>query len=115
MAQDMRTFKNSLSDQISSLHKGLDDRTDEKVINTKIRAMGESIQDAFEKRTYSLERMVKERDENVTKAEIHMEKLINELQDKFSDMEVNTKWKIRDCEELLKIRVSDKFVWETIA
>ena len=30
-------------------------------------------------------------------------------------MEVNTKWKIRDCEELLKIRVSDKFVWETVA
>ena len=37
-----------------------------------------------------------------------------EMDKKVSELEVNTLWKIRDCENLLKTRVNEKFVWDAI-
>lgn len=39
---------------------------------------------------------------------------INDLEKKFGDLEINTLWKLKDCEELLKVRVNEKFVWDAI-
>mmetsp|Transcript_14491 Transcript_14491/g.14574 ORF Transcript_14491/g.14574 Transcript_14491/m.14574 type:complete len:433 (-) Transcript_14491:44-1342(-) len=39
---------------------------------------------------------------------------IMELEKKLADLELNTLWKIKDCEELLKVRVNEKFVYDAI-
>lgn len=39
---------------------------------------------------------------------------IAEIEKKLSDLEQNTLWKIKDCEELLKLRVNEKFVYDAI-
>ena len=40
---------------------------------------------------------------------------INELDKKFSELELNTFWKLKDCEDLLKVRVNEKFVIDALA
>jgi hypothetical protein len=36
------------------------------------------------------------------------------LEKKFAELELNTLWKLKDCEELLKVRVNEKYVWDAI-
>jgi hypothetical protein len=40
---------------------------------------------------------------------------VEDLQNKFADLEKSTLWRIRDCEELLKIRVNEKYVNDALA
>lgn len=42
-------------------------------------------------------------------------KKLAELDKKISESEVNTLWKIRDCENLLKSRVNETFVWDALS
>lgn len=39
---------------------------------------------------------------------------VNAQDKKIVDLEMNTLWKLKDVEELLKIRVNEKFVWDAI-
>lgn len=63
--------------------------------------------DAFVKKISLVEAMVKNTEDKFNNT-------TGELGKKISDLEVNTQWKIRDCENLLKTRVNDKYVWDAI-
>ena len=39
---------------------------------------------------------------------------ISELEKKFAELEMNTGWKIKDCEDLLRVRVNEKYVMDAI-
>ena len=60
------------------------------------------------KKVESLEDTIKKNEESFAAKIIALEK-------KVGDVEVNTLWKIRDCENLLKTRVNEKFVWDALA
>ena len=36
------------------------------------------------------------------------------LEKRFEDLEINTVWKLKDCQDLLKTRVNEQFVWDAI-
>lgn len=61
-----------------------------------------------------LEDKAKELNGSIKQLEAAMQERLAQLEKKISDVEVNTIWKLKDVEELLKARVNEQFVWDAI-
>ncbi|OMJ94967.1 hypothetical protein SteCoe_1833 [Stentor coeruleus] len=97
----LRELENSISLKLSSEKFDIEKEYLEEKIQEKIN------RDAFVKKISLVEAMIKNTEDKINDINIDLGKRI-------SDLEVNTQWKIRDCENLLKTRVNDKYVWDAI-
>ncbi|OMJ82123.1 hypothetical protein SteCoe_17289 [Stentor coeruleus] len=97
----LKELKNTLSSKISTEKF----ESEKKILEDKIQ--DKISKDEFLKKISSFENMVKQVEESFHEKAAEMDKKVSEL-------EVNTLWKIRDCENLLKTRVNEKFVWDAI-
>lgn len=73
-----------------------------------------SIKSIKKKLKSKLEDKVKEINATIKHLEAALSERLAQLDKKISDVEVNTVWKLKDVEELLKVRVSEQFVWDAI-
>jgi len=63
---------------------------------------------------HKLNNRCKELEEMIKALEARLDGRINDLDARFKELEVNTYWKLKDVENLLQIRVNEKFVWDAL-
>ena len=56
----------------------------------------------------------KELKHHVDTVDTQLDNKITSLEKRFQELEVNTVWKLKDCQDLLKTRVNEQFVWDAI-
>ena len=98
----LERFENTLSlkistDKFDSEKRGLEEKIDEKIGK-----------DIFNNKISNVNSQIKLLEDSFLNK-------LSDLDKKVSEMEVNTLWKLRDCENLLKTRVNEKFVWDALA
>ena len=98
----LERLENSLSSKISADKFETEKRILEEKIDEKIN------KDIFNRKTSNIEAQMKLVEDSFINK-------LAELDKKVTEMEINTLWKIRDCENLLQSRVNEKFVWDALA
>ena len=73
-----------------------------------------TVKKAKKKLKDKLEEKVKELHAAIKHVEAALAEKLTQLDKKIGDVEVNTIWKLKDVEELLKTRVNEQFVWDAI-
>lgn len=109
---DLEAHKKKTQKKLKELENTLSSKLSTDKFESEKKALEEKIQDkvsrdAFLKKISSFENMVRQVEESFHEKAAEMDKKVSEL-------EVNTLWKIRDCENLLKTRVNEKFVWDAV-
>mmetsp|Transcript_10715 Transcript_10715/g.10745 ORF Transcript_10715/g.10745 Transcript_10715/m.10745 type:complete len:653 (-) Transcript_10715:6-1964(-) len=105
-------FKQEITTKFNNLQEKLETKASHEEVETVLRKtkvlLDEKVsKDEMKARLQDIEKIIK-----VTEDKLSLR--INELEKKFQELEINTLWKLKDCEELLKVRVNEKFVWDAI-
>ena len=90
------------------LHEKLKPKAEISYIKRKHKKFKKIVFEEFKSRTEMIMNNVKEEDDRLSIR-------INELDKKFAELELKTFWKLKDCEDLLKVRVNEKYVNDAIA
>jgi chromosome segregation ATPase len=121
VAGDVASGLKGLSGQIVSLN-GHAQRTDvtleELRVKVEDRATHSEVKKTVKKAKAKVETEVKRRcgelEQLLRDIEGKLLERFSGLEKKFAELELNTLWKLKDCEELLKVRVNEKYVWDAI-
>lgn len=105
---DLTKFKSQTQENIQEIHQKLTHKAEISFVKKKVNKVKKSLHDEMKTRTEMILANVKEEDDRLSAR-------INELDKKFAELELNTFWKLKDCEDLLKVRVNEKYVLDAIA
>lgn len=98
---ELKQQKSEISSKLSS------DKFEHEKKDLEEKILEKVSKDSFNKKVSYIEDLIKKAEENFFYKYAEIDK-------KISDFEVNTLWKIRDCESLLKTRVNEKFVYDAL-
>ncbi|OMJ93597.1 hypothetical protein SteCoe_3435 [Stentor coeruleus] len=105
---DLSHFKVQTQENIQNLNTQLKIKAEIVYVKKKNKALKKKLLDELKSRQELIMTHIKDEDDRLTVR-------INELDKKFADLELNTFWKLKDCEDLLKVRVNEKYVADAIA
>ena len=105
---DLTKFKAQTQENITEIHSKLKTKAEISYVKSKTKKVKKAITEDIKSRTELIMTHIKEEDDRLAAR-------INELDKKFSELELNTFWKLKDCEDLLKVRVNEKYVNDAIA
>ncbi|CAG9315860.1 unnamed protein product [Blepharisma stoltei] len=104
---DLKQFKFATETSITNINEDLE----KKITKNEAKSMTKKVKSKVEK-------TIREKSEELRKQMLQgdhkLSEKIAEIEKKLSDLELNTLWKIKDCEELLKVRVNEKYVHDAI-
>lgn len=110
--KDMSEFKKDTEKKLEKIEKDLNQRLSLEKFENEKKKLDEKIGKKLGKKNFS--KKIASLEERLKQAEDNFNYKLGELDKKCSEVEVNTLWKIRDCENLLKSRVNEKFVWDAL-
>lgn len=103
----LQDFQTHTTTRLKEVQSDLDTKATVNELKKSIKSTKKKLKSKLEDKTKELHAAIK-----------HLESGLNErlaqLDKKISDVEVNTIWKLKDVEELLKVRVNEQFVWDAI-
>lgn len=85
----------------------IDDRATHAEVKKAVKHAKKKVRDELKLKCNEIEHLIKE-------IEAGLIERFNGLEKRFAELELNTLWKLKDCEELLKVRVNEKYVWDAI-
>lgn len=103
----LREFEEATQQNLSDIRRTLDGKASIEYVKKKVKKAKHKFQSM-------LDAKVKEINATIATLQTTLWEKVSAQDKKISDLEVNTLWKLKDVEELLKSRVNDKFVWDAI-
>lgn len=85
----------------------INDRATHAEVKKAVKTAKKKVRDELKKKCSEIEHMMRD-------IEAGLVERFSLLEKKFAELELNTLWKLKDCEELLKVRVNEKYVWDAI-
>jgi hypothetical protein len=111
--KDLDDFKKETAKKIEKIDGLLNSKLSMDKFNQEKIALQDKIEEKVSKDTFK--NKISSVEEEIRQIEQALNAKISEQEKKMADLEVNTLWKIRDCENLLKTRVNEKFVWDALS
>jgi hypothetical protein len=105
---DLTKFKTQTSENILEIHEKIKPKADISYIKQKTKKAKKYLIEELKTRSEMILSYVKDEDDRLAAK-------INELDKKFAELELKTVWRLKDCEDLLKVRVNEKYVADAIA
>ena len=105
---DLTKFKTQTQENINEIHQKINTKAEISYVKKKSKHLKKKMHNEMKSRTEMILANVKEEDDRLAAR-------INDLDKKFAELELNTFWKLKDCEDLLKVRVNEKYVLDAIA
>lgn len=104
---ELMKFKLQTQESIQDIHSKIKTKAEIKYVKVKSKKLKGVLREEIKNRSEMILNHVKEEDEILNAR-------INELYRTMSDLEQKTLWKLKDCEDLLKVRVNEKYVMDAI-
>lgn len=104
---ELMKFKFQTTENIQDIHSKLKTKAEIKYVKVKSKKLKGVLREEIKTRSEMILNHVKEEDEILNGR-------INELYRMMTDLEQKTLWKLKDCEDLLKVRVNEKYVMDAI-
>lgn len=105
---DLSNFKLQTQENIHEINTQLKTKAEISYVKKKNKTVKKKLMDELKTRQELIMNHIKDEDDILAAR-------INELDKKFADLELNTFWKLKDVEDLLKVRVNEKYVADAIA
>jgi hypothetical protein len=104
---DLVDFKAEIYEKLKKMQGEIEERPTRIEVERTISTSRKQIENAVNTRFSETELIIHQTEKKLSDK-------IDELGKQFRDLEINTVWKLKDCEELLKARVNEKFVWDAV-
>jgi hypothetical protein len=105
---DLSNFKLQTQENIHEINTQLKTKAEISYVKKKSKTVKKKLMGELKTRQELIMNHIKDEDDILAAR-------INELDKKFADLELNTFWKLKDVEDLLKVRVNEKYVADAIA
>lgn len=103
----LKEFEENTNQSLSDLRRQLATKASLDHVKSKVKKCRKKVEDKLDSRCKELSAAI-----DTLRAALWDK--VNAQDKKIVDLEMNTLWKLKDVEELLKIRVNEKFVWDAI-
>lgn len=103
----LKEFEDNTNQTLSDLRRQLTTKASLDHVKSKVKKCRKKVENKLDARCKELTTAI----DNLRAA---LWDKVNAQDKKIVDLEMNTLWKLKDVEELLKIRVNEKFVWDAI-
>jgi hypothetical protein len=104
---DLSRFKLQTTDSIQDIYTKIKTKAEVAYVKTKSRKLKKICAEDLKAKSELILNHVKEEDDQLSGR-------INELYKMLTELEQRTLWKLKDCEDLLKVRVNEKYVQDAI-